>query len=132
MLAVVVTFAFLLWSIFHLQFEKAWSHDQAYIGDTQAQRHLASCYSTGCAGVPQDRAFACAWRQIIVSEAAGPSMRDISAERNVCNHLSALDQKWVPKLEADNSLQEIKDKRVQDKVRMGHSSILKKRPRDCL
>ena len=94
-------FGFLLWSLFHLQFNSNWRPDQAYSGNIAAQRYLATCYTTGCARVPQDIAFACAWREIISSEDKQPVASDIAAARHTCSHLSASDQKWITSLESD-------------------------------
>lgn len=92
-------FGFLLWSLFNIQFNSNWRPDQAYSGNIAAQRHLATCYTTGCARVPQDIAFACAWRKIISNEDKQAS--DTVAARDMCSHLSASDQKWITSLEAD-------------------------------
>jgi hypothetical protein len=92
---------FLLWSLFDVQFNSNWRPDQAYGGNIAAQRDLATCYSTGCARIPQDIAFACAWRKIISSEDKEPIPSDIVAARHTCSHLSASDQKWITSLESD-------------------------------
>jgi hypothetical protein len=92
---------FLLFDCFHRQFGMTWSSDKAYTGDVPSQRHLASCYMTGCPRVPLDRAFSCAWRRIITAEIPRPLASDDSAEHTACSHLSAFDQKWVIDLETD-------------------------------
>ena len=46
-------FGFLLWSLFNVQFNSNWRPDQAYSGDIAAQRHLATCYTSGCAEFPR-------------------------------------------------------------------------------
>ncbi len=82
-------FGFLLWSLFDLQFNSNWRPDKAYRGNIMAQRHLATCYMTGCVRVPKDAAFACAWRKIISSEDKQLVPSDIVAVRHSCNRLSA-------------------------------------------
>ena len=94
-------FGFLLWSLFNVQFNSNWRPDQANSGDIAAQRHLATCYTSGCARVPQDNAFACAWWKIISSEDKEPVPRDIVAARQTCSHLSASDQKRITSLKSD-------------------------------
>jgi hypothetical protein len=94
-------FGFLLWSLFDVQFNSNWRPYQAYSGDIAAQRHLATCYMTGCASVPRDTAFACAWRKVISSEDQQPVTSDLVAVHNSCDHLSGSDKKWITSLEAD-------------------------------
>jgi hypothetical protein len=93
--------SFLLWDVAHRQFQKPWNLDRAYTGDTLTQRHLASCYMTGCAGVPRDPAFGCAWRTIIADEHQPTPPNDLSAEQGACRHLSPADREWIQKLETD-------------------------------
>ena len=93
--------SFLLWDVVHQQFQKPWDPDRAYFGDTLTQRHLASCYMMGCAGVPLDPAFGCAWRTIIAEEHAPTPPNDLSAEKRACGYLSPADREWTQKLEAD-------------------------------
>jgi hypothetical protein len=101
MVIAIGTSGFILFDCFHRQFEATWSRDKAYAGDVPSQRHLASCYMTGCPRVPVDHAFSCAWREIIAGEIPQESVGDSSAEHKACSHLSAFDQKWVPDLESD-------------------------------
>jgi hypothetical protein len=101
MVIAIGTSGFFLFDCFHRQFEMNWSRDKAYTGDIPSQRHLASCYMTGCPRVPLDHAFSCAWRKIIAGEIPRISVGDASAEHKACGHLSAFDEKWVPDLEAD-------------------------------
>jgi hypothetical protein len=100
MLAIGIS-GFLLFDCFHRKFEMTWSPDKAYTGDVPSQRLLASCYMTGCPRVPLDRAFGCAWREIIVGGIANPPAGDSLAEHTACSHLSAFERKWVPDLETD-------------------------------
>jgi hypothetical protein len=110
MVIAIGTAGFLLFDCFHRQFEMTWSKDKAYTGDIPSQRHLASCYMTGCPRVPLDHAFSCAWRKIIAGEIPQVPIADNSAQRKACSHLSAFDEKWVPDLEADirNQMHRIK------------------------
>lgn len=101
LMGAIGTFGFLLWDVVHRQFVKPWNPDQAYIGDTLTQRHLASCYMTGCAGVPRDPPFGCAWRTIIADERSPTPPSDLSAEQSACGHLSPADREWTEKIEAD-------------------------------
>ena len=105
-------FGLFLWATFHSKFEQSWSPDKAYTGDISAQRHLASCYATGCAEAPDDPALACAWRQIISNESRQSSPADLSAEHKACDHLTALDRKWVTSLDADIRLRMREDQRA--------------------
>jgi nitrogen fixation-related uncharacterized protein len=109
-------FGFFLWAIFHSQFEQSASPDQAYIGDIMAQP-LASCYATGCAGVPDDPALACAWRQIISNESSQSLPADRFALHKVCDHLTASDRKWMTSLDADIRL------RMRDERRPERNSL---------
>ena len=110
MVIAIGTSGFFLFDCFHRQFETAWSPDKAYLGDIPSQRHLASCYMTGCPRVPLDHAFGCAWRKIIAGEIPRIPVGDNSAERKACSHLTSFEQKWVPDLEADirNQMHRIK------------------------
>lgn len=108
-------FGFLLWDVVHRQFVKPLNPDQAYIGDTFTQRHLASCYMTGCAGVPRDPAFGCAWRTIIADERSPTPPSDLSAEQRACGHLSPADREWTEKIEADIRLH-ISDAQYRQKL----------------
>jgi hypothetical protein len=104
----VAAASFFIWRIYHQQFVSNWNPDQAYAGDVPAQRHLASCYMTGCPRVAHDPAFACAWRKIIAAEVKRLSPDDIKATRSACGRLSIADQKWVPRLDADIRVQMVR------------------------
>lgn len=92
---------FTLWGIFVPAPRSQASAGLAYSGDIQAQRRLASCYEAGCRIAPPDPAFACAWRQIIVTETARKAVSDVTAARKVCRQLSTAAQKAVRILKAD-------------------------------
>jgi hypothetical protein len=104
---------FTLWHIFHPAFRSEMSSELAYSGNLQAQRKLASCYERGCRIAPHDPAFACAWRQIIVTETARKALSDVAAARKACRQLPAEARKTVPMLEADIrfEMREINDSR---------------------
>lgn len=101
LMGAIGVFGFLLWDVVHRQFQKPWDPNRAYVGDTLTQRHLASCYMTGCAGVPRDPAFGCAWRVIIADEHEPTPLSDLSAEQKACGHLSPADREWTQKIEAN-------------------------------
>ena len=102
LMGAIGVFGFLLWDVVHRQFQKPWDPNRAYVGDTLTQRHLASCYMTGCAGVPRDPAFGCAWRVIIADEHEPTPLSDLSAEQKACGHLSPADREWTQKIEANS------------------------------
>jgi hypothetical protein len=92
---------YFLWDVFHFQFQSNWNVTQAYDGDLAAERHLALCYKTGCTNVPRDPAFACAWRQIIATDAQHLSLADMSAEHLACGRFSGTSLKLVRTLKND-------------------------------
>ena len=112
-----------LWSIFHPSFMSDASPELAYSGNIPAQRKLASCYRAGCHFAPRDPAFACAWRQIIVSETAYQTARDIAAARATCGQLLTSAKRTVPTLEADirYQMREMNDHEKRDYVRQSDS-----------
>lgn len=101
LMCAIGAFGFLLWDVVHRQFVKTWDLDRAYVGDTLTQRHFAACYMTGCASVPRDPAFSCAWRTIIADERKPTPPSDLSAERRACDRLSPADREWTEKIEAN-------------------------------
>jgi nitrogen fixation-related uncharacterized protein len=101
LMGAIGVFGFFLWDVVHRQFQKPWDPDRAYAGDTLTQRHLASCYMTGCAAVPRDPAFGCAWRTIIADEHEPSIPSDLSAEQKACGRVSPADRKWTQKIEAN-------------------------------
>jgi hypothetical protein len=101
LMGAIGVFGFLLWDVVHRQFQKPWDPNRAYVGDTLTQRHLASCYMTGCTGVPRDPAFGCAWRVMIADEHEPTPPSDLSAEQKACGHLSPADREWTQKIEAN-------------------------------
>lgn len=89
------------YGLWQFRVHAAWTPRQAYSGNVAAERHLASCYRTGCSDVPPDADAACAWRHVIMDERKHPQPADIAASHAACRHLSASDQKWVEKDERD-------------------------------
>jgi len=111
---------YFLWDVFHSQFQSNWDVTEAYDGDLAAERHLALCYKTGCTNVPRDPDSACAWWQIVASDARHVSGADILAERAACNRLSAEDLNLVGTLEDDIRMkmraQKIRRSEIDDRV----------------
>lgn len=112
-----------LWSTFHSSFVSDASPELAYSGNIPAQRKLASCYQAGCHVAPRDPAFACAWRQIIVSETAYQTARDIAAARATCSQLLPNAKSTVLTLEGDirYQMREINDHEKRDYGRQSDS-----------
>ena len=94
-------FGFFLWD-FHTQRHPRWTVEEAYAGNLTAQRHVASCYTTGC---PPDFALepilACAWREIITEEIKPASQLDLSALRKARSRLSTTDRIVLNSAEED-------------------------------
>jgi hypothetical protein len=107
--------AFALWDIFHAQFDSTWSPDEAYAGNIEAQKRLASCYVSGCQTVPYDPAFSCAWRTIIANEEKRGSPSDITSANAACRNLSPSAREVVSTLVADirQQIREDAEVRVQ-------------------
>lgn len=73
-------FGFFLWDEFHAHWHHDLTIENAYAGNLTSQRHLASCYATGCTpDFAVEPILACAWRQIITEETSPASRQDLSA-----------------------------------------------------
>jgi hypothetical protein len=98
-LAIVVPIA---WTgYFHVQLRPNWNPDFAYTGDVETQRHLASCFTTGCPHIARSRVLACAWREIILEESTPRSPDDEVAAEQACKVLSTLDRALLASVESD-------------------------------
>lgn len=109
---VLAVVAPLVWTgFFHDHIRPNWDPNLAYTGDLAIQRHLASCYLSGCPHVPRSPLLACAWREIILEEITAPSTDDFQAAEKTCGALSATDRSVLTSVEAD----------IRSRLHRGHS-----------
>ena len=95
----------LVWTGLYNLTHPNWHPGLAYAGDLNSQRHLASCYTTGCVNVPKSPLLACAWREIIVEELDAPTNLDIEEATATCRGLSESDRRAVAIAETDIRVQ---------------------------
>ncbi len=95
-------FGFFLWDEFHMQWHPSWTVEEAYAGDITAQRHLASCYATGCSpNFASEPILACAWWETITEETKPASQQDLSALNKACSQLPTTDRSVLSSAEYD-------------------------------
>ena len=104
-IALSATLAFLVpfaWTqYFREQIRPSWSPEMTYSGDIEDQRHMASCYESGCHGMVATPILACAWREVILEETNRSLASDVAASDKACGQISADQNSILERAETD-------------------------------